>query len=196
MVSRGGNSMAMYKLGLHVRIQTSTNESFEGTIYTVDAASDMLVLQSPQPAAKGSSASASSGQCTMRMINRAQIKHMDILGSSEVDPAEAMQNLYVPTSEELAKKEAKLWADLSRAMAQINKDASVEGQKTFNMLSKTMDCDWYEQSIIVLEQVRIDPPYGVADCKKLQGCPPAAFDRIKTILGQLRRKSSGGGGAN
>ena len=74
-----------------------------------------------------------------------------------------------------------------KVMTERNPKAPVPGQAVFDALAKTMDCTWQQNSVIVLEQVQVDPPYEAENCTSLDGNQPA-LDRIKRILSNVRRK--------
>lgn len=44
-----------------------------------------------------------------------------------------------------------------------------------------LDCEWSDQSIVVLESVRIDPPYTNKDCRSLDGDQPG-LDRALLMV--------------
>lgn len=52
----------------------------------------------------------------------------------------------------------------------INNQASPEGQKIFDKLLKACnEVSWKGESIIVLGEIRVDPPYTSEDCTLLMG---------------------------
>ena len=83
-------------------------------------------------------------------------------------------------------------------MKSVNPKASPFAQVMFDKLHKTMPCEWAsdERGIVVLNQVRIDPPY-TADACQLVGGPnadAASLARIRRVvegvgqgLGNLRK---------
>jgi protein LSM12 len=168
------------KVGTRVRVTTAVNEVFEGVVYTVDPRSDMIVLRVPAAAGEQRKKGKAT-QCQMRMVNRIQITGIETLAENAIEDADDIldiKTIRMVTDEELDKKEQRAFRDAAKAMAQINKNATPEGQATFDVLAKTMECEWHGESIIVLEQVCIDPPYATSNCRRLKSCPQAALDRV------------------
>ncbi len=71
----------------------------------------------------------------------------------------------------------------------INNQASPEGQKIFDKLLKACnEVSWKGESIIVLGEIRVDPPYTSADCTLLGhiggsgGLGGHSLERVKNIV--------------
>jgi len=88
---------------------------------------------------------------------------------------------------ELEKRERTAMEAMEKAMAALNPRAPKPGQAVFDALAKTMDCAWLDNSVVVLDQVKIDPPYEPDNCLSLDG-DQNALDRIRRILANLRKK--------
>lgn len=66
----------------------------------------------------------------------------------------------------------------------------MQGQAVFDRLLKACnEVVWKGESIIVLNQVQVDPPYGLDDCKTLQqsgkkkgALEEDSLDRVKKIV--------------
>lgn len=73
----------------------------------------------------------------------------------------------------------------------INQKASPEGQAVFDRLLKACnEVKWNGESILVLGNIKVDPPYRVDNCKLLRSGGVAAtvmhegsLDRVKRIVG-------------
>ena len=86
----------------------------------------------------------------------------------------------------LEKRERDAMFKVESAISELNDKASPEGQTVFDSIHKTMDCKWVDgESITVLDQVRIDPPYMADNLSSLDG-DEDAFNRIKKILDVVR----------
>lgn len=65
----------------------------------------------------------------------------------------------------------------------INQTATPEGQQIFDRLVKACnEVVWKGDSIVVLNQVRVDPPYGSEDCKVIDKAMGGNLDRVKRIV--------------
>ncbi|CAM9780966.1 unnamed protein product [Chrysoparadoxa australica] len=165
-----------------VQITLDTGETLKGLLYTEDSVTGTLVVKQRHQH--------TSSTCHVRFINRKAVTSLEIL-DEQVD--EVLLHQTQPVSEkELAKKEAKALQEVERALAQINRNASSEGQALFDALAKTMECDWEGESIRVYDQVRIDPPYTPADCTSLDGIKQA-LQRVQKVLEGERLKLAAAG---
>ena len=65
--------------------------------------------------------------------------------------------------------------------------ASPEGQAVFDRLLKACnEVKWNKESIIVLNNIRVDPPYRVENCKLMKSggvMHEGSLDRVKRIVG-------------
>lgn len=84
--------------------------------------------------------------------------------------------------EQKAIRNAKMEAD------KIGDGVTDKAQHIFNALSKTLPCRWNKQSIVVLEEVEIQDPYCVADCKNLHTGDSTVLVRVKKVLEEERKK--------
>ena len=80
-----------------------------------------------------------------------------------------------------------------------NKQVTPEGQDVFDRLLKACgEVIWKDESIIVLNQIQVDPPYGPDNCQilsgsKLQqggstGSAQEGLDRVRKIVSDSNRK--------
>lgn len=80
--------------------------------------------------------------------------------------------------------------------AQINQKASPEGQAVFDRLLKACnEVVWKDESIFVLNQIRVDPPYGKDNCKLLVtgaggSLNEGSLERVKKIVASSSTISS------
>jgi len=65
----------------------------------------------------------------------------------------------------------------------INQTATPEGQQVFDRLVKACnEVVWKGESIVVLNQVRVDPPYRSEDCKVIDNAMGGNLERVKRIV--------------
>jgi hypothetical protein len=62
-----------------------------------------------------------------------------------------------------------------------------EAQHIFNTIYKTLPCRWHGKSIIVFDEVRIDPPYTVESCVA-DSSSSSALELVRKIVAGTREK--------
>jgi hypothetical protein len=67
-------------------------------------------------------------------------------------------------------------------LTRIGVGVSAEAQAIFDTLAKTLPCRWENDVIVVMEEVRISPPYRLTDC---QGSQQASLQHVRKILERL-----------
>lgn len=95
--------------------------------------------------------------------------------------------LPVVSKKTLEEREKRAFRLAEESFAHINQKASTEGQAVFDRLLKACnEVVWKEESIYVLNQIRVDPPYTKDDCKLLAGpggsLNEGSLDRVKKIV--------------
>ncbi|KAG1455616.1 hypothetical protein G6F56_007024 [Rhizopus delemar] len=69
-------------------------------------------------------------------------------------------------------------------VSKVGVGVTKEGQDIFYALSKTLPCHWSKESIVVMDEILITPPYGIEDCKSKTDTPSASLARLE---GERRR---------
>ncbi|CAN0099303.1 unnamed protein product, partial [Discosporangium mesarthrocarpum] len=118
-----------------------------------------------------------------RVFNRNHIE-VEALGG---DCTDAFVALPIVSEAELRRKEARTVEEVARAWAQINRNASKEGQKLFDAFAKTLSCEWDGESIVVLSSVKIDPPYQAVNCSSLDD-DKQGMERVLLMLRKFQEK--------
>ena len=152
-----------------------------GAVYTVDPVTGTVVLFSA--AANGRREARD-----VRLVPAHAVAGVKVVADASPRDAEALvQPLPAVDLKLCAKREAEAFEAMETAMAQLNPNATPEGQAMFDALSKTMDCSWVDDSINVLDQVRVDAPYGVDDCVSLDGNTDSLARIRKVMQGSLKK---------
>lgn len=177
--------LAKLRVGATVRVTLSAPVGVcEGCVYTVDPVTKTVVLFSSAAAGRVS-------ERDVRLIPAHAIKAIYVIADATGDDESALVAALPPVDLRVcAKREADAFEAMELAMAQLNPSASPDGQAMFDALSKTMDCSWVENSINVLDQVRIDAPYGVGDVVSLDGNVDSLARIKKVMMGSMKRMAS------
>uniref|UniRef100_A0A7S2UHC2 AD domain-containing protein n=1 Tax=Attheya septentrionalis TaxID=420275 RepID=A0A7S2UHC2_9STRA len=112
------------------------------------------------------------------------------VASSEEGAEEQAMPLANVTNKSLEDKEKRAIRLAEESFGHINQKATPEGQAVFDRLLKACnEVVWRGESIIVLNQIRVNAPYGKEDCKLLSSTGGAtgalhegSLDRVKKIV--------------
>jgi hypothetical protein len=154
-----------------------------GTVYCTDEVSQTIVLLN--------------SLVHTTLASEIRVVHLSGVISSKSIKATPESGL-APLSHPLPKVQKKSLEERERralrlaeeSLRHINQKATVQGQAVFDRLLKACnEVVWKGESIIVLNQVQVDPPYGLDDCKTLQqsgkkkgALEEDSLDRVKKIV--------------
>lgn len=170
------------------------NEVVRGLVYCTDNISNTIVLKKSLKYTTLSS--------EIRIINAASVikkkvilavapKEFDSSTSDNIEKnsTEEAEELMLPlpnvSRKALDERERRAIKLAMENMAHVNQKASSEGQAVFDRLLKACnEVVWHGESILVLNQIRVDPPYSSNDCKLLQtgGLNEGSLERVKKIV--------------
>lgn len=166
----GSMSVDSVEVGWSVRLTLSSDKSVSGSVYTIDPVTKTIVLFGE---------------------TEGEGRDVDLVPSHAVRDVEVLEKKSTESKpldpKQLAKREEEAYVAMERAMMALNPKATPEGQAIFDGLNKTMDCTWIENSINVLDQVKIDPPYAPENCHTIDG-NQKSLDRIKRVLVGIKKR--------
>eukprot|EP00978_Attheya_sp_CCMP212_P034999 scaffold150026_cov62-Attheya_sp.AAC.2 len=118
------------------------------------------------------------------------VNSVEVASSEEGGAEEQAMPLANVTNKSLEDKEKRAIRLAEESFGHINQKATPEGQAVFDRLLKACnEVVWRGESIIVLNQIRVNPPYGKEDCKLLSSTGGAtgalhegSLDRVKKIV--------------
>ncbi|KAG0163760.1 hypothetical protein DFQ28_011205 [Apophysomyces sp. BC1034] len=158
-------------IGRRIKVKTAVNEDVEGIIYAYDRV---------RQERKGIS---------FRVIKLSHIK--EILSVTSEDVQEEPLTNVLPVShvylDQLRAREADTLKSLRQQMAKMGVGVTKEAQEIFDALSKTLPCRWSNETIVVLDEVLIPPPYDVEGCKA-NASSSASLARVRKVLEGERRR--------
>eukprot|EP00793_Prasinoderma_coloniale_P000265 PRCOL_00005775-RA len=85
----------------------------------------------------------------------------------------------------VAQREAAAVKKAEAAGRKIGVGVSAHAQKVFDALQRTMECSWDGPCIVVLDEVRISPPYDTTAVAGGQATPATMLDRVVMVLGNV-----------
>lgn len=167
-----------------VQLSQGSESSVSGIIHSVDSGMRILMLRK--------------ALVHTTLASELRLIMLDSITGYTVDKDAENPSAYMagaPDPKVLQTREHAALSRMAELFTELNDNASLLGQMTFDAMNKTMPCKWGKAAngenvaIIVLEQVRIEPPhYNVESCVELQGCPEGAAERIKKVLdGNIRK---------
>eukprot|EP01114_Cavostelium_apophysatum_P019033 TRINITY_DN6009_c0_g1_i1.p1 TRINITY_DN6009_c0_g1~~TRINITY_DN6009_c0_g1_i1.p1 ORF type:complete len:182 (-),score=32.18 TRINITY_DN6009_c0_g1_i1:18-563(-) len=167
-------------IGIQVRIKTTLGEEVEGEIFSYDATTSTVVLQQTLVH--------STLKKNFVILKTNFIKEIEYLGKEK--SSDDLQSLPPVNIARIKSKASTVLRNLREEAARIGVGVTEQAQDIFNALSKTLPCRWKQDSIIVMDEVTIRPPYASSDCS---GDNRATLERVKKVLeGERRRIISSG----
>ncbi|KAI8886059.1 hypothetical protein K501DRAFT_214514 [Backusella circina FSU 941] len=164
-------------VGKTIKLKLTSDEQVEGAIYTYDKITNCIALDCSQ----GTSATRRMG--SYRIIKISYIKEIVSVSSEKKQLNEPS---YLPV-DRLRVREREAIDRLENKISKMGVGVTQEAQDIFNGLSKTLPCRWAKDTIVVMDEILIVPPYRVEDCKA-NSTSSASLARVKKVLEGERRK--------
>jgi hypothetical protein len=190
------------RVGDSVIVDTAHAGKLTGTVFSSDA--NFVTLHRTDYV---------TGKSSVSMVPASEIKNIAVNGNnnanSENGGAGQEEGGYVQRRAHVQYVKSDLWKPLSSAdavlpvhpsqksidervkraidarMEKLGKGATAEAQQIFDILSKTLPCAWEGDTIVVMDEVRILPPY-LPDT--VMGDDPAVVARTTHVLTLTRQK--------
>ncbi|CEP23671.1 hypothetical protein BN1211_4314 [Cyberlindnera jadinii] len=175
-------------VGITVKVTNPLGEDFIGTVYSYTTQPGVLVLQVPTLSISGNS-------YNYRVFRTNQIKELTVL-SRTVDESSVAQ-IHPVDPNKLAKIVQRNHDSYNLIKKTQNSEVSKEAQTIFNAVYKTMpNVRWEGNSIVILDEVKVDPPYLVANVKRIHESPDndddeGAASLVKKIIDGVWLKLEG-----
>eukprot|EP01012_Entosiphon_sulcatum_P019725 TRINITY_DN2464_c0_g1_i2.p2 TRINITY_DN2464_c0_g1~~TRINITY_DN2464_c0_g1_i2.p2 ORF type:complete len:185 (-),score=48.05 TRINITY_DN2464_c0_g1_i2:354-908(-) len=174
--------VSMDLVGLRVKVKTVTGEEFDGAVYAVDPDQSIFVLYEPSD-----------------LRNRSNFRIFKTEALTDITPYEDGQRMDLPyplsQGVDLPRLNPKVIRENADANAKeralkLGHDVTIEAQDIFDALSKTYPCSWDQQTIVVLGETRIDPPYVAESVHAEPGksVPEPTLERVRKVLAGERKR--------
>ncbi|BGP45055.1 hypothetical protein JCM10450v2_000872 [Rhodotorula kratochvilovae] len=188
---------ALLNLPIRVRVAAAGPDApereIEGALFAVDGA--FVVLSSAPssedaspPATPNPSGAPAPPQRTYHLLKTSSLLSVTALSSvpdaALPSPSMPLSFAHLPsTPTELSSAVARAQA----ARARVGQGVSADAQALFDALARTLPVRWAGQSIVVLEEVVVEAPYGVANVKGAKGSAERV-ERVKKMLEGIRTR--------
>ncbi|KAI9274287.1 anticodon-binding domain-containing protein [Phascolomyces articulosus] len=170
-------------IGRRIKIKTASNEEIQGRIYTYDRMTNSIALD----CTPNNSQHNNRKGLAFRIIKISHIK--EVLSNEETSGHDATN--YLPINyvqvERLSQRESSGVKHMRQRVAKMGVGVTKEAQDIFDALSKTLPCRWSNDTIVVLDEVLIQAPYGIENCKA-NASSAASLARVKKVLEGERRR--------
>lgn len=158
-----------FNIGSIVSCTTCYNQKIQGEVLAFDEGTKMLAI-------KSSAASGKRDVHDIRMVNLSFVSHIKVTKECN-DPPPPL------TSISIQKIQSRLRQNLDEKRRQVNYigiGVTPEGQRAFNSIVKTLnEVRWNGKDIVVMDEVKIVPPYGPENCTGKEG---QLLSHVKKIL--------------
>ncbi|KAI8986349.1 anticodon-binding domain-containing protein [Pilobolus umbonatus] len=165
-------------IGRRIRIKTVSNQEVEGLIFALDRITNCIAIDCTNDTTP------SNKNCSFKLIKLSHIKEFMSIG------AEVKED-YFPVGyvniDRLKTREMEALKGHEHEIAKLGVGVSKEGQDIFNALNKTLPCRWFKDTIVVMDEVLITPPYHLEDCKA-NAVSSASLARVKKVLEGERKR--------
>mmetsp|Transcript_3711 Transcript_3711/g.3848 ORF Transcript_3711/g.3848 Transcript_3711/m.3848 type:complete len:169 (-) Transcript_3711:141-647(-) len=159
-----------------IKIHFIGGKSIEGKVYSIDPVTHSIVIQNDSK---------------FSIINPENIQQIE--GEIPSVPSEDVpQSITNPQAlQGLEKQEARSLHQAEKKISEMNNRVSPEVQALFDRLNFIYPCVWSGDSIMVVDQFRIDPPYTAANATKLADVGnEESFNRfIKVLEGENKKRN-------
>ncbi|KAF7511222.1 hypothetical protein GJ744_005119 [Endocarpon pusillum] len=202
-------------MGARVRVTTSapTSSTYEGLLYTADPITNLIVLSIPPSSSSAPTAAASNSNPTSNSTssstpptNTFKILPIRTLTScivlstpsNPIPPHNNNNTISKPNPSlpqptyldipSLTTRTNSTVAALKAQDAKRGRGVTREAQDIFDGISRTYPARWQGTAMVVNENVIIEQPYHVEDCRPVGGSAEQGLLRIQKVLGMEREK--------
>jgi len=162
-----------YPISSQWEFTLKNGQSFKGEVYCTDPVADLVILQDAQN--------------DIRMISVSSIDAATRDEASEDSTIQQKKVEAVHAKKALEEREKRAIRMAQESLMHVNPKADARGQLVFDRLLKACnEVVWKNESIIVLDSIKVDPPYTQEDCKLVaSGQQGGSLDRVQKIVSSV-----------
>ncbi|KAI9892088.1 MAG: hypothetical protein M1814_001794 [Vezdaea aestivalis] len=183
-------NLLLTSIGTRIRLTNSLNQSQEGTLFAVDPILNLVALSQPTRGPPNQTSKDGARPQDFHLVLIAKISKFEVLNLPAVekkDFATAMPKIKRVNSALLKEKVNKAVQAEKKLKERIGKGVGKEAQDIFDAIERMFPTRWEGKSMVVLNSIKIDPPYTLANCKAL-GNNAKELARVKMQLEHERKK--------
>ncbi|KAL9187347.1 hypothetical protein ACHAXT_001450 [Thalassiosira profunda] len=184
----GGSLAAAYPVNTLMELKLTTGDTLRGLVYCTDAISNSVVLKRSLVYTTLSSEITVVNAASVAEAKAIDPKQDEALARELADAEELKAPLPNVSRKALEERERRAVRLAEESFGHVNQKASPEGQKAFDKLLKACnEVVWRGESILVLKEIRVDPPYKVDNCTHVGsggggGLNAHSLERVKKIV--------------
>jgi len=170
----------MQYLGAPVVVSTTWGETVQGKIFAFDKPTNCLVIQSSL-----------GNKLNFRIVKVEYISTLQLLpqASGRESEGEPLVQITRFNEQKMKQKEAQSLLHARQEASKIGVGVSRTAQDIFYALDRLLPTRWDGSSIIVLDEIRVDPPYGVENCHSLSGSQDGrSLNQVLKIIESHKKK--------
>lgn len=178
MASNNVSSEEYFSIGSKVSCKTIFEEDFVGEVIAFDHATRAMLLRQP-------STSGNSKLHNIALLNLNYVSEVKVLNEC-TDEAPELKSL----NHQQLRKRLMLETQAKLNMAKASSmGVTMEGQRIFSFIIKTIPkCVWFDKSILVMDEVLVNPPYRPQDCGAKDGKEAKALGHVKKIVEKYHKE--------
>ncbi|CCC71127.1 hypothetical protein NCAS_0G02400 [Naumovozyma castellii] len=163
-------------LGLHVKVTNLLDVVTEGKIYSFNSSNNTITLQTNKK---------NQTPLSFKIIKCSFIKDIEVIGDKPV--SNSFKKQYIkPTFIHIERVTELLNNKIEEAgiKDQLRRQGiTEEGEFIFNIIYKTIpDTKWVGKTIVILDDIQVEPPYKVENIKSLHEPNTGSLDLIEKIV--------------
>jgi len=198
-----------YPISSQWEFKLNNGETVQGEIYCTDQVADLIILQDPtnNDIRMISVTSIINGGETQQITennNGSDIEEDDAIEKAATVTATTKKVDIVHSKKVLDEREKRAIRLAQESLKHLNPKAPPMGQIVFDRLLKACnEVVWKGESIIVLDTIKVDPPYKQDDCKLLRSAVAGSgqsklkgsLDRVQKIVSSIHNNTNNASGA-
>lgn len=165
-------SSEFFTMGTEVSCKSFLGDTVVGEVIAFDYQTKVIVLKHPSTSGKPNTNN-------VTLLNMNYVSDLKVLKEGKDQSYELCALSHSKLKKRLIQE---VQAKVNMAQAS-SMGVSPDGQRVFAFIYKTIEqCRWSDKSILVMDEVLINPPYRAEDCMAKDGKEAKALDHVRKIV--------------